>query len=119
MDPTSLIIQLVAGAVGGNVAGGILKNLNLGMLGNSLAGVVGGGIGGQIIGAVAGGNFDGVIGDVAGGGVGGAVVLAVVGLVKNMMNMQKHKVTYSKCGSRDSKGQERLLELWQQQELFQ
>ena len=35
-----LIISLIAGAVGGNVAGGLLKNINLGLLGNSIVGVV-------------------------------------------------------------------------------
>jgi hypothetical protein len=43
MDIVPLIIQLVSGAVGGNVAGGLLKNLNLGTLGNSIAGILGGG----------------------------------------------------------------------------
>jgi hypothetical protein len=37
-----LIIQLISGAVGGNIAGAILKNLNLGPIGNSIAGIVGG-----------------------------------------------------------------------------
>ena len=39
-----LIIQLISGAVGGNIAGAILKNLNLGPIGNSIAGIVGGGL---------------------------------------------------------------------------
>jgi len=42
-----LIIQLISGAVDGNIAGAILKNLNLGPIGNSIAGIVGGGIGGE------------------------------------------------------------------------
>ena len=33
-----LIIQLISGAVGGNIAGAILKNFNLGPIGNSIAG---------------------------------------------------------------------------------
>jgi uncharacterized membrane protein YeaQ/YmgE (transglycosylase-associated protein family) len=45
----NLIIQIIAGAIGGNVAGSALKNYSLGTLGNSIAGVVGGGIGGQIL----------------------------------------------------------------------
>ncbi len=91
-----LIISLVSGAVGGNVAGGLLKNLNLGVRGNSLAGIVGGGIGGQVLSmlgaggmaeAAATGGMDltSILGSVASGGVGGGVVLAVVGMVKNMM----------------------------------
>jgi uncharacterized membrane protein YeaQ/YmgE (transglycosylase-associated protein family) len=45
----SFIIQLIAGAVGGNAAGGLLKNISLGPLGNTIAGAAGGGIGGSIL----------------------------------------------------------------------
>ena len=40
-----IIIQLIAGAVGGNIVGGLAKQLDLGVLWNSVAGIVGGGIG--------------------------------------------------------------------------
>jgi uncharacterized membrane protein YeaQ/YmgE (transglycosylase-associated protein family) len=36
----NLIIQLIAGAVGGNAAGATMKNLNLGALGNTIAGAL-------------------------------------------------------------------------------
>ncbi|MDH3581462.1 MAG: hypothetical protein OEM91_12670 [Hyphomicrobiales bacterium] len=87
MDITSLLIQLVSGAVGGNVAGAILKKYSLGMLGNSIAGILGGGIGGQVLGGLLGGGMDigGIIGQVAGGGVGGAILMILVGVVKQMM----------------------------------
>ena len=92
MDIVSLIIQLVCGAIGGNVAGAALKDYNLGTLWNSVAGIVGGGIGGQILGAVlgtaaSGGGMDigGIISNVAGGGVGGAILLVIVGVIKKMM----------------------------------
>lgn len=91
-----LIIGLLSGAIGGNVAGGVLKNLNQGTLINSIAGVVGGGIGGQVLsmlgaGGVAEAAADGgldiaaILGQVASGGVGGGALLAVVGLVRNAM----------------------------------
>ncbi len=87
-----LIISLLAGAVGGNVAGMALKKFNLGTLWNSVAGIVGGGIGGQLLSAVgagglAGGGMDiaGLIGQVASGGVGGGVLLVVVGLIKSAL----------------------------------
>ncbi len=86
-----LIIQLISGAVGGNVAGAVLKQFNLGVLGNSIAGIVGGGIGGQILtsvlGAGASGGMDigGIISQVAGGGIGGAILLVIVGVIKNAM----------------------------------
>lgn len=86
-----LIIQLVSGALGGNAAGSLMKNLSLGTLGNSIAGIVGGGVGGQVLGMlgmnIASGGMDltSIIGSVAGGGVGGGIVMAVIGLIKNAM----------------------------------
>ncbi len=89
-----LIIGLLSGAIGGNAAGGLLKNLNQGTLINSISGIVGGGIGGSLLSmagmggvaeAAAGGGMDitSILSQVAGGGVGGGVVLAVVGMVRN------------------------------------
>ncbi len=46
----NLIIQLISGAVGGNVVASAAKNIDLGTLGNSIAGAIGGGVGGQILG---------------------------------------------------------------------
>ena len=86
-----LIIQLVSGAAGGNVAGSLMKNLSLGTVGNSIVGILGGGIGGQLLGllGIASGNGEldiaGIIGSIASGGVGGGVLLAVVGMIKKVM----------------------------------
>jgi hypothetical protein len=87
----NLIIQLIAGAVGGNAAGAASKDISLGTLGNTIAGAVGGVGGGQLLSALipmmAGNNVD--IGALAsqavGGGVAGAIVAGVVGLIKNKM----------------------------------
>ena len=46
----NLIIQIISGAVGGNVAAGAAKNIDLGAIGNSIVGAIGGGAGGQILG---------------------------------------------------------------------
>ena len=54
MDITSLIIEAISGAVGGNVAGAAMKEKSLGSVGNSIAGIVGGGLGGTILQAVMG-----------------------------------------------------------------
>lgn len=88
-----LIIQLISGAVGGNVAGSLMKNASLGPVLNSIVGVLGGGLGGQLLamlgvgGAEAAGSMDiaSIITQVAGGGVGGGVLLAIVGLIKKAM----------------------------------
>jgi uncharacterized membrane protein YeaQ/YmgE (transglycosylase-associated protein family) len=97
MDIVGLIIQLIAGAVGGNIAGAALKDKSLGSTGNSIAGAIGGIVLAQIIqrvtgvsvspdaAAAAASNLDVVslIKSVVGGGVGGAVLTAIVGMVKN------------------------------------
>jgi hypothetical protein len=94
----NLVIQLVAGAVGGNAAGALLRQFNLGPLGNSIAGIIGGGLGGQFLnaaisasgtapGAVAGGSLDvgALLTPIVGGGVGGGVLLVIVGLIRQAM----------------------------------
>jgi len=89
-----LIIQLVSGAVGGNLAGGLMKQFSLGTLGNSIAGILGGGIGGQLLGllgiATGSGGMDigSIVGSIASGGVGGGVLMAIVGVIKNAMKKQ-------------------------------
>ena len=86
-----LIIQLISGAAGGNVAGSLMKNLSLGTVGNSLAGILRGGIGGQLLGmlgmATGAGEMDigGIVGSIASGGVGGGAVMAVIGMIKKAM----------------------------------
>jgi uncharacterized membrane protein YeaQ/YmgE (transglycosylase-associated protein family) len=54
MNIVSLIIQIVSGAIGGNVAGAAMKESSLGTVGNSIAGILGGGLGGTILQAVMG-----------------------------------------------------------------
>jgi len=85
-----LIISLISGAVGGNVAGAVLKNLSLGTVINSIVGIVGGGLGSQLlgmagIGVASGMDLAGIIGNVASSGVGGAVLLAIIGFIKKLV----------------------------------
>ena len=87
----SLIIQVVAGAIGGYAVGAGVKDINLGTLGNTIAGAIGGGVGGQALQALiptlalAAGNIDigSLIGQVVGGGIAGVILTAIVGVVKN------------------------------------
>lgn len=88
----ALIIQLLSGAAGGNIAGALLKNFSLGTMGNTIAGVVGGGLGGQILGylapsmAGAGGlDIGSIISQVISGGAGGGVLMVIVSLIKQAM----------------------------------
>ena len=83
MDLTSLLVQIVAGAIGGSAAGAVAKQYSLGTLGNAIAGAIGGGIVGQLIGAVAGTVVEGWVGNFAGGAVGGAILMLLVGLIKD------------------------------------
>jgi hypothetical protein len=100
----NLIIQLLSGAAGGNIIGNILKQYNLGPLGNSIAGIIGGGLGGQLLnmilgsGATAGtaataGGLDigSIVEQIAGGGVGGGVLMLIVGIIKQAMAGQPPK----------------------------
>ena len=45
----NLIIQLIAGAIGGNAVGAAAKNVNLGTAGNTIAGALGGAAGGSLL----------------------------------------------------------------------
>jgi len=97
MNITSLIIQLISGAAGGNAAGAMLKQFSLGPVGNSILGLIGGGLGGQLLGmlmgsgagtaaASAGGlDISSIISNVAGGGIGGGILMVIVGLIKSKM----------------------------------
>ncbi|MDX8552247.1 hypothetical protein MK851_01235 [Tenacibaculum sp. 1B UA] len=78
------LISLLSGAVGGNLAGAVLKKYSLGTLWNSVVGILGGGLGAQLLGML---NIDisGIIGNIAGSGVGGAVLLVIVGIIKSTM----------------------------------
>ena len=96
MDITSLIVEAVSGAVGGNVAGAAMKDKSLGTVGNSIAGIVGGGLGGTILqsvmgsAAAGGGGMDmqSILANVGGGGVGGAILMIIVGIIKAQMSKQ-------------------------------
>lgn len=88
-----ILINLVAGALGGNAAGKSSSMFDLGTLGNTIAGLVGGGVLGQIVtlvwptvsASLQSGNLDvgSIITQVIGGGAGGAILTAIVGAIKN------------------------------------
>jgi uncharacterized membrane protein YeaQ/YmgE (transglycosylase-associated protein family) len=101
MDIVTLLISLVSGAVGGNIAGAAMKEKSLGGLGNTIAGLIGGGAGGWIMGAMgllgkmapaaagaaagaASGGMDigSLIANVAGSGIGGAILSLIVSYFK-------------------------------------
>lgn len=100
MDFANLIISLVSGVVGGNIAGAAMQEKSLGALGNSISGLVGGGVGQYILqalgllatvgtAAAAGGKglegFDlsSILTNIGGSGAGGAILTAVIALIKS------------------------------------
>jgi hypothetical protein len=89
----NLIIQIIAGAIGGNAVGAASKDVNLGTAGNTIAGAIGGLGGGQLLTALipmmagVGNNVDigALVSQAVGGGITGAILAAIVGVVKNKM----------------------------------
>ena len=88
-----ILINLIAGALGGVGAGKASPTFDLGWLGNIVSGLVGGGVLGQIVtallpaiaAAAQSGNLSigGIISQVIAGGAGGAILTAIIGAIKN------------------------------------
>ena len=88
-----ILINLVAGALGGVGAGKASPTFDLGMVGNIISGLVGGGILGQIVtlllpsvvAAAQSGNLNigSIVSQVIAGGAGGAILAALAGALKN------------------------------------
>ncbi|MGY2273478.1 MULTISPECIES: hypothetical protein [Pseudomonas] len=85
----SLLVQIISGAIGGNLAGAIKPNMSAGL--NSLVGGVGGLVLGQILAAIFGTtggdalNVAALGSNIVGGGVGGLVLTFIVGFIKQKM----------------------------------
>ena len=91
MNYLPLIISLLSGAAGGNLAGTLMKKFSLGTLGNSIVGILGGGLGASLLGSLGIDTGDGglaigdIIGSIAGGGVGGGVLMAIIGVIRSLL----------------------------------
>lgn len=90
MDIVTLVFSLISGAVGGNVAGALMRDYSLGTAGNSIAGVVGGGVGGWVLGALgaaaaggAGLTLASIVSSILSGGIGGAILMLLIGMVRD------------------------------------
>lgn len=89
-----LLIQVIAGGIGGNGVAQAMKKASLGTMGNTIIGAIGGLVGAALTGAVAGPDTLvglGLAGDGISGLVGGGVLTAIVGVVKNMMAKNAEK----------------------------
>jgi len=88
-----ILINAIAGALGGVGAGKASPTFDLGMVGNIISGLVGGGLLGQIVtlllptvvAAAQSGNLSvsGIVSQAIAGGAGGAILTAVIGAIKN------------------------------------
>ncbi|CAL2062122.1 hypothetical protein [Tenacibaculum sp. 190524A05c] len=79
-----LIVSLLTGALGGNIAGALLKKYSMGTLWNSVVGILGGGLGSHLLGML-GLDLGGLLGSIAGGTAGGGVLMAIIGIIKGAM----------------------------------
>jgi hypothetical protein len=88
-----ILINLIAGAIGGVGTGKSSPTFDLGMIGNIISGLIGGGVLGQIVNlllpaitaAAQSGDLSvqGIISQVVAGGAGGAILTAIIGAIKN------------------------------------
>jgi len=93
LNMEQILMNIVAGALGGVAAGKSSPTFDLGMIGNIISGVVGGGVLGQvvtlalpsIVAAAQSGNLSvgGVVSQLIAGGAGGAILTALIGAIKN------------------------------------
>ncbi|MDG2967308.1 hypothetical protein PUN49_09715 [Pseudomonas extremaustralis] len=85
----NLLVQIISGAVGGNIVGMTKQSLGTGF--NTFLGGIGGLVLGQIVAALTGTSggealdVAAVGGNIVGGGVGGLVLTWVVGFIKSKM----------------------------------
>jgi hypothetical protein len=87
-----MLIQLIGGGAGGNIAGSLLKNIDLSRLAQTVIGILGGIAGGQAINwmgvlesVMGAGGAGGMLGNAGVSGVSGAVLVAIVGMIKKAM----------------------------------
>lgn len=91
MDIVGLVVNVVSGAVGGNLAGAAWKEKSLGTLGNTIAGIVGGAIGTYILQAVdilgtlgvANMSVGSILGAAGASAFSGAVLTGIIGIIKS------------------------------------
>lgn len=98
MDVVSIIISLISGVIGGNVAGAAMPDKSLGAIGNTIAGLIGGGAGEFILkalgilatasatGGEGGANaldLTSILTNIGVGGVSGGVLTAIIAFIKD------------------------------------
>ena len=85
-----LIIQIIAGVIGGHAAGAVSKDYTFGAIGNTIMGAIGGVIGALVLqaavpalaGSAGSVDIEALVGQVIGGGVGGFLLTVIAGVMK-------------------------------------
>ena len=87
MNLTTVIVQLIGGALGGYAAGKVSKELTLGTIGNGIVGAFGGGVGGQILFALLGlsGTVQ-IVSALVTGALSGGLVTLLIGFLTSKMS---------------------------------
>lgn len=103
MELVNLLITLLSGAAGGNIAGAAAPGKSLGTAGNSIIGLLGGGLGHYVLKQVTGIDvpkevvegavqavqhldIQSILANIGASGVGGAVLTFIVGLIKSSLD---------------------------------
>jgi uncharacterized membrane protein YeaQ/YmgE (transglycosylase-associated protein family) len=107
MDITGLLIFLAIGAVGGWLAGKIVKVGGFGFLGTIIIGIIGAVIGGSLLGLL-GITAGGLIGSIVTATVGAMVLLSLVGLIKKSGHDHRLGHSNQQVSDRGMRNQSRL-----------
>ena len=80
MDPASIIIMLLIGAIAGWLAGQIVEGFGFGLIGNIVVGILGAIIAGFLFPAFL--PFGGIVGAIISATLGAIILLVIIGLFK-------------------------------------
>jgi uncharacterized membrane protein YeaQ/YmgE (transglycosylase-associated protein family) len=82
MDPQSLIILLVIGAIAGWLAGLIVKGYGFGLIGNIVVGIIGAFIGSYLLPGYL--PLEGLVGSIVSATIGAVILLFIIGLIRRV-----------------------------------
>ena len=82
MDPVTIIVWLVIGAIAGWLAGMIVKGFGLGLIGNIVVGIVGAVIAGWLLPRLGISIGGGIIAQIINAVIGAVILLVIIGLVR-------------------------------------
>jgi uncharacterized membrane protein YeaQ/YmgE (transglycosylase-associated protein family) len=82
IDPQTLVIWLVIGAIAGWLAGQIMTGFGFGLIGNIILGIIGAVVAGWLLPRIGVSIGGGIIGDIINALIGAIIVLFVIGLLR-------------------------------------